>query len=328
MSPDTTYTYPRGWFVIRFSDELGPGDVQPMRYFGKDLVLFRTEDGAPKVLDAFCPHLGAHLGYGGKVEGDSIKCPFHAWKFNGAGECTDIPYAKKIPPKAQMECWSVREVNSLVLVWHDIDKRPPQWDVPTLVEFSGDDAWAEPVRREWKLRTHNQEMAENAVDTAHFKYLHGTVNYPDARVEAHNEIFHMKSPTTMTTPGGEVEGFVESISHGFGFSYNRFTGLVETLLMGNVTPIDDEYVHVWFTFTLKKLGGRDITKGVGRAFVAEISRQLEQDAPVWENKVFFERPVLCDGDGPIAKMRKWGKQFYPDWYREQAEQAYYGDAPR
>jgi hypothetical protein len=59
--------YPRGWFVIQFSDELGRGDVKPLRYFGKDLVLFRTESGKPAILDAYCPHLGAHLGHGGKV---------------------------------------------------------------------------------------------------------------------------------------------------------------------------------------------------------------------------------------------------------------------
>lgn len=317
--------YPTGWFQVAWADEIEPGAVKPLRFFGQDLVMFRTEAGVVHVLDAFCPHLGAHLGHGGKVMGDEIKCPFHAWKFNGAGECTEVPYAKKIPPKAQLECWPVNEVNGIIMVWHDIDKRAPLFDIPAQPEFSGSDEWSKPLRKHWKLRTHNQEMAENAVDTAHFKYLHGTVNQPEAHVVADGPILKMESPTTMTTPAGEVKGQIESISRGFGFATNRFTGLVETLLMGNVAPIDDEYVSVSFTFTVKKIKGADIHKGVGRAFVAEISRQLEQDAPVWENKVFFERPVLCDGDGPFMKLRKWGRQFYPDWYWEEAQQAYYGD---
>src|SRR5690554_7382987 len=70
--------YPRGWFQIAYSDEVEPGSVHPIRYFGRDYVLFRTESGALSLLDAFCPHLGAHLGYGGRVEGESIRCPFHA----------------------------------------------------------------------------------------------------------------------------------------------------------------------------------------------------------------------------------------------------------
>jgi 3-ketosteroid 9alpha-monooxygenase subunit A len=316
--------YPTGWFQIGWSHELEVGEAKPVRYFGQDLVLFRTESGKVKLLDAFCPHLGAHLGHGGKIEGEDIKCPFHAWKFNGEGECTEIPYAKKVPPKAKMKCWYVVEKHGQLLAWHDIDKNPPTFEIPEQPEYASDE-WTEPVTRIWRLRTHNQEMAENVVDTAHFKYLHGTVNQPEATIKIDGPVLNMKANTTMTTPGGQVEGFVEATSRGFGYSTNRFTGLVETLCIGNVAPVDDEYVDVRFTFMVKKIGGASLMRGVGKAFVAEVSRQLEQDAPVWENKVFFERPVLCDGDGPFMLLRKWGKQFYPEWYRKEAEDAYYAE---
>ncbi len=316
--------YPTGWFQVAWSHEIEPGQVTPIEAFGQALVAFRTEGGQVSVLDAYCPHLGAHLGHGGEVDGEDLVCPFHAWRFSGDGACTGIPYATKIPPKAKIPCWPVHEVNGLVMVWHDIDKGPPRWAIPALPEFSGSDEWAEPRHRTWRIRTHNQEMAENIVDTAHFKYLHGTVNFPDAKVTADGHVFHMVSPTTMTTPGGQVEGQVESISQGFGFATNRFTGLVETLLIGAVTPIDEEDVQVRFSFTVKKVGGRDITKGVGKAFVAEISRQLEQDKPVWEHKVYFERPLLCDGDGPFMLLRRWGRQFFPEWYLKEAHDAFHG----
>jgi len=106
------YSHPgfaRGWFVVAFSQELAPKDVKPLRYFGKDLVLFRTESGEPKVLDAHCSHLRAHLGHGGVVIGEAVRCPFHFWKFKGDGECSEVPYAKKIPPKSTMPCWPVCE---------------------------------------------------------------------------------------------------------------------------------------------------------------------------------------------------------------------------
>jgi hypothetical protein len=61
---------------------------------------------------------------------------------------------------------------------------------------------------------------------------------------------------------------------------------------------------------VKQVGNADITKGVGAAFVGEVSRQLEQDTPIWENKIHHDRPVLCDGDGPIAIFRRWCRQFY------------------
>ena len=57
--------YPRGWFAVASSDELQPGEVRPIHYFGEELVLFRSRMGTAHVFDAYCPHLGAHLGHGG-----------------------------------------------------------------------------------------------------------------------------------------------------------------------------------------------------------------------------------------------------------------------
>ena len=37
------------------------------------------------VVHAFCPHMGAHLGMGGVVVGNSLRCPFHGWSFNASG---------------------------------------------------------------------------------------------------------------------------------------------------------------------------------------------------------------------------------------------------
>jgi 3-ketosteroid 9alpha-monooxygenase subunit A len=315
--------YPTGWFQVAWSSDVAVGDVVPIQQFGKELVLFRAEDGSVKVLDAFCPHMGAHLGYGGKAEGDELVCPFHAWRFNGEGACTAIPYATKVPKNAKLECWPVHEVNGLIMVWHDVDHRAPLWELPVLEAFNSD-AWSEPVHRQWKFRTHNQEMAENMVDTAHFRYLHGTVSFPDAEVTRDGPVLELRADTKMHTPSGDVDGRIVATAYGFGFSVNLFSGIVDTALIGAVAPIDDEFVDVRFTFAVKKVGGASITKGVGKAFVAEISKQLEQDRPVWEHKVYVDPPMLCDGDGPVGMFRSWSKQFYPDWYRAKAYEAFHG----
>ena len=64
MSKRYPMPIPHGWYAVAYSDELAVGESRPERYFGKDLVLFRTESGRASLLDAYCPHLGAHLGYG------------------------------------------------------------------------------------------------------------------------------------------------------------------------------------------------------------------------------------------------------------------------
>lgn len=303
--------YPNGWFQVAYSDELPKGGVMPLKYFGKDLVLFRTEDGEAHVLDAFCAHLGAHLGHGGKVEDGAITCPFHAWRFDGSGTCVGIPYAKKIPPKAKVAPWTVRERNGMIMVWYHAEGQPPSWEVPELPEY-GSDEWTPYERRSWNIRTHNQEMAENSCDSAHFMYVHGAQEMPRTVAEPKGHVLHAVSKTLMVTPKGNVDGQVDVQAHGFGFTTNRFTGIVETLLIGTATTIDEEYVQLRFSFTLKKLGDKKITSSVGEAFMREIKRQLEQDIPIWENKRYVPRPMLADGDGPVGVFRKWARQFYSE----------------
>ncbi len=314
VAPDYRFPvppFPNGWFQVAYSDELEKGGVLPLHYFGRELVLFRGEDGAARVLDAYCAHLGAHLGYGGRVEDGTIRCPFHAWRYNGEGRCVEAPYATKIPPLAKLRPWPVDEVNGLIMVYHHMRDRSPGWQVPVLEEH-GSANWTDYFRRRWKIRTHNQEMAENAVDSAHFKYVHGTPEQPRTRAEIDGHVLRVRSPLQYTTPQGTIEGQIASDSWGFGFGLVRFTGIVETLLVSSVTPIDGEYVDVRFSFMAKKAGSESLTQNVRKAFIAEIERQLSQDIPIWEHKIMVERPVLCDGDGPIGIFRRWCKQFYID----------------
>jgi 3-ketosteroid 9alpha-monooxygenase subunit A len=314
--------YPRGWFMVARADELAAGAIKPLKYFGKDLVLFRTESGVPTVLEAFCSHLGAHLGHGGKVVGEHVRCPFHSWEFDAAGKCAAIPYAKRIPNKSAMQKWEVRERNGHLYVWHDIDGKPPEWELPAIPEW-GTEEWTPYFRRDWIVRTHNQEMAENVVDTAHFKYVHGMKIKPEPDVvEAGYPTLRMTTKTVMETPMGDVGGQLEVECYGFGFSTSRFTGLVRTTVVASVTPIDDDFVHVRFSFAVHRGQGADIAKGIGRAFTVEVARQLEEDKPIWENKRYLEHPMLCDGDGPFGVFRRWCEQFYPEWYALEAERAY------
>ena len=308
MSNRFPFPLPTGWFQVSYSDELAPGEVKPLRYFAQDLVLFRTESGEAHLLDAFCPHLGAHLGHGGVVQGDSIVCPFHAWEFNGQGKCTKVPYAGKIPKKSTLKQWDIVERNGLIMAWYDDDGRPPSWEVPELPEIGQED-WTPYTKRNWTVKSCNQEMAENAVDSAHFLYLHGTAGQPETTATLDEHVMHAVSETKMTVYGNIVAGRIDVHCYGFGFTTTRFTGLAETLLVSSNTPIDHDHVELRFAFTVKQMGG--MTPMISDKFVNEIRRQVEQDIPIWENKVYLNRPALCDGDGPVGLFRTWARQFYP-----------------
>ena len=64
---------PFGWFQVAWSDEVPTGTSKPMQYFGRHLVAWRGEGGEAHVWDAFCPHLGAHLGGNAAIQGDTIR---------------------------------------------------------------------------------------------------------------------------------------------------------------------------------------------------------------------------------------------------------------
>jgi phenylpropionate dioxygenase-like ring-hydroxylating dioxygenase large terminal subunit len=303
---------PFGWFAVAWSSHLSAGTVVAHRAFGRDLVLWRDGAGVANVHDAFCPHLGAHLGHGGRVEGEELVCPFHGWQFDASGRNTCIPYSERTNGKARLRTYPVLERNGLLMAWYHPHDTPPEWDIPEVEEFSPAHAdFAPPVSRYFAIATAWQEMAENGVDAAHFRYVHGTAEVPILeRYEPDGVQSHMRSRQFFVTPRGNVEGRIDTDAWGPGFSVVRFSGIIDTVLLGCATPIDEDHCEMRFTFTVRRFADERATTSVGEAAINEISRQLLEDKPIWEHKVFVERPALADTDGPFLQFRQWAAQFY------------------
>src|SRR5258708_31374862 len=122
---------PNGWYGVARSHEIGKQKVVPLHVFGRELVAFRGEDGVVRVLNAFCPHLGTHLGHGGKVRGTEIECPFHGWRFASNGRCSHAPFAKRTPDVG-LRAWKVIESTGVVYVWHDAFGAEPTYEPPSI----------------------------------------------------------------------------------------------------------------------------------------------------------------------------------------------------
>jgi phenylpropionate dioxygenase-like ring-hydroxylating dioxygenase large terminal subunit len=305
---------PFGWFAVAWSFELSSGEVRSVRAFDRDLVLWRTSGGHARLHDAYCPHLGAHLGHGGRVDGDEMVCPFHGWQFDGDGRNTCIPYSERTNGRARLRSYAVVERNGMVMAWYHPDDVEPLWQIPEVPEFAdGQSEFAAPTTRFFEIATAWQEMAENGVDAAHFRYVHGTADVPVLeRYEPDGHQSHMRSKQFFVTPRGTVEGRIDSDAHGPGFSVVKFSGIIDTVLLGCATPIDRDHCEMRFTFTVRAFADERATRSVGEAAINEISRQLLEDRPIWENKVYIDRPALADTDGPFMQFRQWAAQFYID----------------
>jgi phenylpropionate dioxygenase-like ring-hydroxylating dioxygenase large terminal subunit len=305
-------SYPNGWFKVAFSEELKGGRVVPLRYFGKDLIAYRGQDGQANVLDAHCPHLGAHLGIGGEVVGNNVRCPFHGWQFGPNGRCVEIPYCSKIPAKANLGAWFVREVNGIVFVYHDADGRLPSFDIPVLPEFGAKD-WSPYYKLEWRVKGHVEEIAENAVDYSHFTELHTYTSHPQVtHLEMKNHNFRVVMLSRRRLFGRMVDTHTDITYHGLGFVVSPVqAGKVNLIAVLTPTPIDDEYININLSILFKRsrLRLRDVS--MEHLMMPIIKTEFARDIPVWENKVYHERPSLCADDGPIMKLRRWAHQFYP-----------------
>ncbi len=315
------FPLPHGWFGLCYAHELKAGDVKKVRFCARDVVLFRTESGAACALDNYCPHLGAPLSQG-KVIGEAIRCPFHHWQWDGAGRCVEIPYANKIPERAVIESIPVREINGMILGWYDRNGKPPYFEAPELAPLNGQgDGWAGVEYLQHDLPTCVQEISENDVDTAHFPYLHGMPALTEAEsltegpIKKTTQMFHTNEEFLVGEAQSDNEYMSFRESHGPGLVSvwsKNITGVTpgvsgEFLLYSVATPVEEDRTLLrWSMIISEELAEDDMGKTMLQAYPEGVLA----DIPIWAEKVYQPNPVLCDGDGPIAKHRKWFAQFY------------------
>ncbi|MSP58769.1 MAG: Rieske (2Fe-2S) protein [Myxococcales bacterium] len=322
LNPRSPFTpYPRGWYMACLASELPVGAVLPLHYFGREIVAFRTEDGAPHVVDAHCPHLGSHLGHGGTVEGNCIRCPFHGWQFEGeTGRCVRIPYAEKVPPNARARVWPVREIDGNVLVYFHEKGALPDWEVTPIPVEEGD--WSPWQETRWKIKACIQDVSENDVDNAHLPNLHQfTAHAPEGTLEAKGPVLELRLQleTNLESLGmsGVAKGPLNTTKWGLSIGYiAHFLDLggiqISTRTLGHTIPIDEHYVDVRLFHSIRRTPFEHVNEQLEAQYFKIFKATVEQDIVIWENKLHLARPLLCEGDGPIAAFRKWARQFYSE----------------
>lgn len=316
---------PTGWFQLGWSADIGVGDVKPLTYFGRDLVAYRTEGGELVVLNAYCEHLGAHLGHGGTVRGDDIKCPFHGWQWSPKGKNTCIPYQKATNRVRRIGSWHTAERDGIMYIWHDVNGGEPQYDVPSVFElFPGGGCadeyheFGEAGRFETPvLPIHPQYAAENGVDFAHFKYVHRAEEIPTV---VHREFGEWDFQTelalnfTRRLPNGEseaIEGRTRASLLGLGLGYSHAAGVGRIYALTAVTPVDDENSILRFTAWADKQDGESEERAAKRQRNA--IGQVKADIEIWRYQRYTEPPGLATAEAAgFRDIRQWARRFYAE----------------
>ncbi|QHS09804.1 Rieske 2Fe-2S domain-containing protein [Sinimarinibacterium sp. NLF-5-8] len=309
------FPIPVGWFYVDESENLKAGELRNVFLFGQEWVLFRTESGKPGMSDPYCPHLGAHMGHGGEVCGEHLRCPFHHWEYDTEGWCKVIPYAKLTPPivkkQAILRTLPMVEKYGMLWAWYHPQCDEPTYELPYIPELEDATGYAGARAGSWTADTCIQEIAENGVDVAHLKFLHKAPIIPP--VEAKYD-----GPLMKLNIGN---GYIVGDIYGPGLNVMRFTkdGITCTMISYSVpvtkekTTMNMKFRHVDYAEGTKELA---ISKGmidhmIGAAEGEDSAGFESVDFIVWNHKKYRPNPLLCDGDGPIVTFRRWFRQFYP-----------------
>ncbi len=110
------------WYLAGLSREVRRGAMLRRILFAEPVVIGRTQAGAVFALRDVCPHRAAPLS-AGRIVGDGVECPYHAWTFNALdGRCVLVP---SLASDARRDCASIRvaryalhEANGLIWIWY------------------------------------------------------------------------------------------------------------------------------------------------------------------------------------------------------------------
>ena len=320
------FTYPRGWFAVAQSCEVGRAPFN-VHYFGQDMVLYRGESGRVAMLDAYCPHMGTHLGMSttsatvtaeSHMEGDNIRCPFHAWRFGPDGVCNQIPYHDgPIPFAAKVRSWAVAERYGIIFCWHDAEGLAPDFGLPEFPE------WDDPTWVRWQRLDHLAdlnhpiEVFDNMSDIAHLQYLHGGGGVTRYENEVDGHVLHQRQSMAMAVEGellgGEARKTLTTLSGymGPGLAFGHFVEAKATQLIC-VTPIDDGTCRLWQASMTKAPGGTidEAARSHRDRFNGFMCSGLMKDAEVWKYKKPAIHIMKVPSDGPFGQSRIWYSQFY------------------
>ncbi len=89
---------------------------------------------------------------------------------------------------------------------------------------------------------------------------------------------------------------------------------IDSILLNCHVPIHLKCFDLRFGMIVRKMEGLsdEMSRQIVDAYIKGIQQGFYQDVAIWDNKVRIDNPLLCEGDGPIYKLREWYRQFYLD----------------
>jgi len=163
--------HPDHWYAVAYENEIKPGCVVPVRFWGQAIAVFRGSDGRLRAVEDRCAHRHLKLSIG-RVTGCTLTCMYHGWSYDGDGRLIEVPHELfgRQFSNLRIRAYPVRARYGLVWLFPGNPALAEHVAIPDIPELEGPDRWAcVPVDFTW--RAHHSMIVDNVSDFTH-AYLH------------------------------------------------------------------------------------------------------------------------------------------------------------
>jgi 5,5'-dehydrodivanillate O-demethylase len=147
---------------------MAPGRARPVEIMGEKFTLYRGDGGTFHLTDFHCAHRRAQLSVGW-VEGDSIRCRYHGWRYDANGQCVEQPaesardaFCAKIKLRAHL----VQEYHGLLFAYLG-EGEPPE--LPRYPQLEGEGLLDSLT---YGRNSNYLNNLENNLDSVHVNFVH------------------------------------------------------------------------------------------------------------------------------------------------------------
>ncbi len=159
----------RFWHPIAPVESVAKGEAKPIRILCEDLTLYRGASGKPYLVGGRCPHRRTLL-HTGWVQGEKLRCMYHGWRFDGAGQCDEAPAeGPGTAAKVRIPGYPLREYCGLIFAYMGAGEAP-EFDLPRKVAFEQPGLIVLARKQIWPCNWF--QMVENSLDAVHVSFVH------------------------------------------------------------------------------------------------------------------------------------------------------------
>ncbi len=297
--------FSESWFPICLSRELTPGKIVGADFLDGRVVAYRGESGEARVMSAYCAHVGADLSVG-DIQGDTIRCAFHHWRYDGNGVCVATKVGDPPPPAACLFKFPVCERHGIVFAYNG---EHPRFEVPDFPYPDSELAMNVSSMSEL-LPVEPWVISANTPDMQHIKALHGVTFEQE---DPHSGVEWNDFSMLYDFKGRHAQG--QPIDYRIGIYGNNIyyqSGTIEGRWFGAITPFGlprPGFSKVFAIIAARKDEGDEASTAAFLRAVTKLEYDvMGEDIPIM-NTIHFRPGTLTKSDRTLARFFQYLREY-------------------